>query len=82
MDNMPVINFIHGDIDNWRDVAADDGIDISLDALAPRIKLGREIWIVQAFQLLRKKGYKVKLTGGLDSGSINVVHCDDIRIFP
>jgi hypothetical protein len=72
------VNFVHGAIDRWRDVAAPGGAALSLAELAPRIRLGREIWNVQAFQMLRWRGYDVTLSGCELRDSINVVHRDDI----
>jgi hypothetical protein len=74
----PVFNFIHGDFSNWADVARDEARDLTVDELAPRIMMGREIWIIQAFQLLRQRGYPVRLSGALEEGAINILHCDDI----
>lgn len=75
--SIPGINFVHGGIAAWRDVAADSGRTISDSELSPRLRLGREIWIVQAFHRLRARGYPVRLTGGTESDSINVLHSDD-----
>jgi len=78
MSSEPVFNFIHGDIHSWEDVAASDAENVSVNELAPRIRMGREIWIVQAFQLLRQRGYPVQLSGGLEEGMVNILHCDDL----
>lgn len=72
------INFIHSDISNWKDVAAESGRNLSLKNMAPRIRLGREIWLVQAFHLLRERGLPVRLSGTYDPRAINVAHYDDI----
>jgi hypothetical protein len=74
-----LLNFIHGDVELWQDVADPQGVDISLDDLAPRIRMGREIWIIQAFQLLRRRGYNVQLSGQARNDAVNIVHRDDLR---
>jgi hypothetical protein len=71
------VHFVHGSPERWTDVAADQGRAIALEALAPRLKLGREIWIVQAFHVLRDRGHDVTFSGSLHEGSINVLHVDD-----
>jgi hypothetical protein len=73
------VNFIHGDINNWRDVAASDSVHLSLDDLAPRIRMGREIWIIQAFYSMRQRGYEVSLSDRMQPDAINVVHRDDLQ---
>jgi hypothetical protein len=71
------VHFVHGSPDRWTDIAADHGRAIALEELAPRLKLGREIWIVQAFHVLRDRGHEVTFSGSLREGSINVLHVDD-----
>lgn len=71
------INLIHGNASDWSDVAGDFDRSTPLDELAPRIRFGREIWIVQAFIALRDMGFPVSLTDRLETGAINIVHADD-----
>ena len=61
------VNFVHGNFSDWVDVANEDARDVSIHELAPRIRLGREIWLVQAFQLLRQRGWNVRLSGDFDA---------------
>jgi hypothetical protein len=76
--NLPPITFVHRDISTWLDVAADSGRNISDRELGPRLKLGREIWIVQTFQRLRARGFAVRLDGVTAENSINFLHADDL----
>jgi hypothetical protein len=73
----PRVNFVHRGIAAWRDVAAESGRTIPDSELGPRLRLGREIWIVQAFHRLRARGYPVRLTGEAEPDCINVLHADD-----
>jgi hypothetical protein len=78
LEDVPCIRFIHGDVHLWKDVVSEEGRSIALADLAPRLRLGREIWNVQAFHLLRARGYAVELSDSPSSDAINVVHSDDL----
>jgi hypothetical protein len=71
------VHFVHGSFRRWTDVASEDGRRLTLADLGPRLQLGREIWGVQAFHVLRGRGHDVTLSGTLDETAINVVHADD-----
>ena len=78
----PLVNFVLGNISDWEDIAVDKAREVSIHDLAPRIRMGREIWNVHAFQLLRQLDFPVRLSGTFDPEAINVAHCDDIRHGP
>lgn len=78
----PLVNFILGNYSEWTDIAAEESCDVPLSELTPRIRMGREIWLVQAFQLIRKRGYRVTLSAEFAPEAINIAHCDDIRPSP
>lgn len=78
----PEINFVHGDVTAWEDVAGPEGRRFGLDEIAPRIRMGREIWIVQAFHQLRERGWPVRLTGEMEPQAINILHSDDLTPQP
>jgi hypothetical protein len=74
----PSLNFFRTDLEGWHDVVAEEGRSIPLGDLAPRLRLGRSIWIVQAFHILRERGYEVRLSDRLDEAAVNVLHADDL----
>ena len=74
--------FVRRNLEAWKDVASESGRDIPLADLAPRLRMGRSIWVVQAFHVLRERGYPVRLTDTLDEGAVNVLHVDDLRWRP
>jgi hypothetical protein len=76
------INFVLSPLDGWEDLAAPEGVELDIDDLAPRIRMGREIWIVQAFQMLRRRGWSVHLSSSLDPDAVNVLHVDDLELTP
>ena len=74
------VNFVYREVRrHWLDVA-EAAVCPSIDELAPRIRFGREIWIIQAFIMMRDRGYRVSLSDTLRTGAINVVHAADLNI--
>ncbi len=72
------INFVHRGFCNWQDIATPTATDTTIDNFADRLMMGREVWGVQAFHLLRQRGHLVQLSDDYKEGAINIVHREDL----
>jgi len=72
------LNFVYAGLHNWQEIITGADLDTSLDALAPYLLSGREVWVIQTFYVLRERGHSVVLSSSFREDCVNIVHADDI----
>ena len=74
-----IVYFVNRDRRRWADLLGN--IDPPpIESLSDRMVIARDIWVVQTYVQLRRRGLDVRLADNLVPGAINIVSCDDLTI--
>lgn len=73
-----VFNFFCKDMSKWEDLIHKKNSDLSIDDFCHKFIRGRDVWIVQTFYNLKKRGLPVQISSELSEDKINIIHYDDV----